>query len=126
MGETTPFSRRAIFGSSAGFLAVLSLAAPAAGQIQIPPELEVDPNLPVAEGFDVERAFLGSQPIFTPLRDPEFIPLRQALRDGDVDDDTPILVFEAGGRMLSMVTGQMSYHHVAQGEMAGEPWMVTF
>ena len=121
MRDAAPFSRRAAVGAVVGFMAVLALASPAVGQIQIPPELEVDPSLPVADGFDVERAFLGSRPIFTPLRDPEFISLRQALRNGSVEDDTPLLVFEAGGRMLSMVTGQMSYHHVAQGEMAGEP-----
>ena len=120
------FFRRLSLGAGAGFVAVLSLTAPVEGQIEIPPELEVDPTLPVAEGFDVERAFLGSEPIFTPLRDPEFIPLRQALRAGSVSGDTPILVFQAGGETLSMVTGQMSYHHVAQGEIAGEPWMVTF
>ena len=74
----------------------------------------------------MERAFLGSNPIFTPLRDPEFVSLRQALRDGELEEDTPILVFEAGDRTLTMLTRQMSYHHVAQGEMAGEPWMVTF
>lgn len=37
-----------------------------------------------------------------------------------------MLAFEAGGRTLALVSSQMSYHHVAQGEMAGEPWMVTF
>jgi hypothetical protein len=27
---------------------------------------------------------------------------------------------------LALLTQQMSYHHLAQGEMAGEPWMVSF
>jgi hypothetical protein len=31
---------------------------------------------------------------------------------------------EAG--RLALVTDQMAYHHVAQGEIAGEPWMVSF
>ncbi len=95
-------------------------------QIEMPPEMPVDPDMPRKEGFDAERAFLGSRPIFTPLKDPSFEPLEGALRRGEVEEDTPLLVFEAGEETLALVTAQMSYHHVAQGEMAGEPWMVTF
>ncbi len=102
------------------------LVAPGLSAQTAPPELTVDPDLPRKEGFDAERAFLGSEPIFTPLRDPDFEPLRSVLRRGDVSNDTPVLVFEAGGQTLALVTSQMSYHHVAQGDMAGEPWMVTF
>ncbi len=90
--------------------------------IQVP----ADPSQPVAEGFDTDRALFWAAPNFIPLRDPEWTPLRDVLRARDVSDDTPLLVFEAGGRTLSLVSSQMSYHHVAQGEMAGEPWMVTF
>jgi hypothetical protein len=104
----------------------MALGAGLAAQVSIPDELPVDPDLPRKAGFDVERAFLGSEPIFTPLRDPEFESLRGVLARGDVDQDTPMLQFRAGGRTLALVSSQMSYHHVAQGEMAGEPWMVTF
>jgi hypothetical protein len=89
-------------------------------------EMAVDPDLPRKAGFDAERAYLGSEPTFTPLRDPDFEPLRAVLRRGELTDDTPMLAFEAGGRTLALVSSQMSYHHVAQGDMAGEPWMVTF
>ena len=103
------------------------LIAPAlSAQIEMPPEMAVDPDLPRKAGFDADRAFLGSEPIFTPLRDPEFEPLRAVLRRGDLTEDTPMLAFEAAGRTLTLVSSQMSYHHVAQGDMAGEPWMVTF
>ncbi|NNF37762.1 MAG: hypothetical protein HKN71_03790 [Gemmatimonadetes bacterium] len=111
---------------TAALLAIALAPLPALGQIEVPDELPVDPDLPVKAGFDVERAFLGSQPTFTPLRDPEFEPLRTVLRRGDVRDDTPMLVFRIADRTMALVTSQMSYHHVAQGEMAGEPWMVTF
>jgi hypothetical protein len=120
MQQTTT---RRVFGAMA--LALASAQAVDA-QIGAPPEIAVDPDLPVKEGFDVERAYLGRAPMFTPIRDPDWIPLRSARRDGAVADDTPVLVFEAGGETLVLVTAQMSYHHVAQGEMAGEPWMVTF
>ena len=88
----------------------------------VPPE----PGQPAAEGFDTGRALFWAEPNFIPLRDPEWVPLREARNARDVSDDTPVLVFEAGGETLVLVSSQMSYHHVAQGEMAGEPWMVTF
>lgn len=102
--------------------------APAAlhGQIEMSPEITVDPDMPRKDGFDAERAYLASRPTFIPLHDPTFQPLKGALRSGEVEGDTPLLVFQVGGETLALVTAQMSYHHVAQGEMAGEPWMVTF
>ena len=89
---------------------------------QVPP----DPGQHIAEDFDTDRALFWAAPNFVPLRNPEWIPLREARRARNVQDDTPLLVFEAGGKTLTLVSSQMSYHHVAQGEMAGEPWMVTF
>ena len=89
-------------------------------------QVEADPNLPVRPGFDTERAIFWAKPNFTPLRDPEWIPLEKALKSGKVEEDIPVLTIRVAGKVLTFVTSQMSYHHVAQGEMAGEPWMVTF
>ena len=89
-------------------------------------QVPAEPGQPIAEGFDTERALFWAEPNFIPLRNPEWNPLRDARRSRDVSDDTPVLKFEAGGETLVLVSSQMSYHHVAQGEMAGEPWMVTF
>ncbi len=102
--------------------AVLTAEAEAQRFTQVPP----DPGLPIAEGFETDRALFWAAPNFVPLRNPVWTPLREARRARDVQDDTPLLVFEAGGETLTLVSSQMSYHHVAQGEMAGEPWMVTF
>ena len=63
---------------------------------------------------------------FTPFLVEESQMLRQALDDGLIEDDTPILVVERGGQRLALITSEMMFHHVAQGEMAGEPWMVSF
>ena len=78
------------------------------------------------DGFDTDRAIFWETPNFVPLHDPEWQPLRSVMRSGGLTEETPVLAFEAGGRMLVLVSSQMSYHHVAQGEMEGEPWMVTF
>ncbi len=73
-----------------------------------------------------ERLLQNQDPQSLPLKDPDWRSLRDARRASDVFDDTPVLVFEAGGSTLVLVSGQMAYHHVAQGDMNGEPWMVTF
>ncbi|MFQ5703656.1 MAG: hypothetical protein ACE5HT_06510 [Gemmatimonadales bacterium] len=76
-------------------------------------------------GFDIDRARLGGGR-FEPFQVEETLPLRDALGSGRVEKDTPILVLERKQGRLALVTSQMAYHHIAQGEMAGEPWMVSF
>ena len=103
---------------------IASFGAPLGAQFS--DRLEADPNMPVQEGFDTDRAIFWARPNFTPLRDPNWQSLRGARRAGDVSDETPVLTFDVAGKTLVLVSGQMAYHHVAQGEMDGEPWMVTF
>ena len=105
---------------------VASFAAPLAAQVDTRQRLEADPDMPRKDGFDTDRAIFWGQPNFVPLRDPEWKSLRSARRAGDVTDETTVLSFEIAGKTLVLVSSQMSYHHVAQGEMEGEPWMVTF
>ena len=103
---------------------IASFGTPLAAQLS--DRLEVDPNMPVKDGFDTDRAIFWSQPNFTPLRDPEWQSLRGARRAGDISDETTVLTFDMRGKTLVLVSSQMAYHHVAQGDMEGEPWMVTF
>lgn len=103
-------------------VAVMSTDAAAQRFVTVTPP----PDQPMAEDFDPDRALFFAEPNFIPLRDPEWMPLEVALDENEVAEDSPVLLFEAGGRTLVLVSSQMSYHHVAQGEMAGEPWMVTF
>lgn len=79
-----------------------------------------------AAEFDASRAFLSDAPMFDPFHVSSMQPLREALDDGIVEDETPLLVVTRGGRRLALLTLQMAYHHVAQGSLAGEPWMVSF
>ena len=76
--------------------------------------------------FDVERAYLADETIFVPFLVEETEPLVEALREGVIEDETSLLVMEHPAGRLALVTDQMAYHHVAQGDIAGEPWMVTF
>jgi hypothetical protein len=110
--------------SAATALALAASTSTASAQMSA--RVEADPDMPVREGFDTDRAIFWETPNFVPFHDPEWQPLRGVMRSGGLTEETPVLAFEAGGRMLVLVSSQMSYHHVAQGEMEGEPWMVTF
>ena len=76
--------------------------------------------------FDASRAWLSDKDQFEPFYVKVTRPLREALASGNVREDTPILVMERDAGVLALLTQQMSYHHLAQGEMAGEPWLVSF
>ena len=75
--------------------------------------------------FDPNRATLRDKNIFPPLYVNATISLGEALKRGDVRKDNHLMVIERNDWMLALLTKQMIYHHVAQGEIAGEPWMVS-
>ena len=50
----------------------------------------------------------------------------EPLRSLDLPPDDELVVFERGGERRGLLLPQMVYHHVAQGELAGEPYLVTF
>ena len=77
-------------------------------------------------GFDSNRAMLLKNNIYQPFEVKTTTPLREALKRGDVHEDMPILVVEHKKWRLALLTRQINYHHVAQGEVGGEPWMVSF
>lgn len=39
---------------------------------------------------------------------------------------TELLVVERNGERLAMGAREMAYHHLAEGELAGEPYMVSY
>ena len=59
---------------------------------------------------------------FTPLRPRRGVALAEAGAPGDAD----LLVFEVGGERRALLLREMNYHHVAQGEVRGEPFLVSF
>lgn len=48
------------------------------------------------------------------------------LADAGLDGKTELLAFERGGERRVLLVMEMIYHHVCQGELAGEPYLVTF
>jgi Protein of unknown function (DUF3179) len=44
----------------------------------------------------------------------------------DLHPDEELIVIERKGEYRALLAREMAYHHVAQGELAGEPYLVTF
>jgi hypothetical protein len=110
-----PGTRRELIALSMALMG-LSLTGPA----------EAQETMAQIEEFDPGRAILNDEPWFDPFRPRSLEPLRGALEDGRLTEDAALMVLERNGRHLALSTLQMSYHHVAQGDLAGEPWMVSF
>ena len=75
--------------------------------------------------FDSKRATLRDKNIFPPFYVEATVPLKQALKSGDVHEDMDLMLIERNTFTLALLAQQLVYHHVAQGEMAGEPWMIS-
>ncbi len=76
--------------------------------------------------FDASRAVLKTEDMFKPLSVQQTTALQTALEQGKVKADTDLLLLNHPATPLALVKSEMAYHHVAQGDMAGEPWLVSF
>jgi hypothetical protein len=48
------------------------------------------------------------------------------LANAKLRDDTQLIAFERGGQRRVVLLSEAMYHHIVQGELAGEPYLVTF
>ncbi len=48
------------------------------------------------------------------------------LQEAQLAHDDELLAFERGGERRVLLVEEMIYHHIAQGKLAGEPYMVSF
>ncbi len=72
---------------------------------------------------DRSAARTGDHFVFVPFRPQgDGTPLGELT----LPDEEELIVFERGGQERGLVLRQMAYHHVAQGELAGKPYLVTF
>ncbi|PTX55360.1 uncharacterized protein DUF3179 [Melghirimyces profundicolus] len=76
--------------------------------------------------FDADRAWLSDEDLFDRLEVKEARSLKETLQDGTLLDEDELLVVERGGKAHAFSVFQMAYHHTAQGELAGEPYLVAF
>jgi len=49
-----------------------------------------------------------------------------SLREAGLSPKALLLVYERAGQRRALLVNQMTWHHVAQGELAGEPYVVSF
>jgi hypothetical protein len=75
--------------------------------------------------FDVHRALLVRGDIFAPFRVKTTRPLRAALERRIVRANEPVVVTECSAAPVVLLKQHLAFHHVAQGEIAGEPWLVS-
>ena len=73
--------------------------------------------------FDEKKAFLRGPNHFQRFRVPD---RGQPLARASLPGDEPLLVFERGGQGRALLVSQMTYHHLAEGRLAGEPYAVSF
>jgi predicted RNA-binding protein with PUA domain len=52
--------------------------------------------------------------------------LGKAVEAKKIGADDQVLIIERNGEKLAFAVAQIAYHHVAQGELAGEAYLVTF
>lgn len=73
--------------------------------------------------FDTARATLRSADMFQ-----RFDVGTNAVRldKAKISDDEQLLVIQRADERIALPVRQMAYHHVAQGELAGLPFLVTF
>jgi hypothetical protein len=76
--------------------------------------------------FDIARFAPTPPDTFETFHVRATISLQQALEAGRLADDSRLLVTEIATGRLALVIDQMGFHHLAQGEAAGQPWMVSF
>jgi len=73
--------------------------------------------------FDLSRANLKGPDLFLRYQVPA---QGQSLRVCGLADDVELLLVERGGERRALLMRELAYHHVAQGELAGEPYLVSF
>jgi hypothetical protein len=84
------------------------------------------PNGPAAPGFDIGRFSSAGNGWFKTFYVAKYDSLQNVLKAGRVAPDTRVLVTETAGGKVALLTDQMAFHHIAEGEMDGKAWMATF
>jgi Protein of unknown function (DUF3179) len=68
----------------------------------------------------------GVDVVFPPFNVAHYHDLTAALAKRKVDPTTKLMVFAVGQHTLALVLKQMSFHHVAQGQLDGQAWAAFF
>ena len=131
-----PLSRKTLSLLFAGCLAACTVDKPAefpsnppAPVSEIPsdlsepaPQLAV-PTVEAGPSFDPSGLAVGPGAGFVVLDNPRVVPASQA---SWLSDDEIVLGVVAGGAARAYPVTQMAYHHIANDQINGEPYLVTY
>lgn len=128
-GHNGVYSVPARFASTAGALAMPGLPMEANGGVNM--SLRRGDSYATRTGMVINpvRAYSripGVDVLFPPFDVSFYEDLAAALANGLVDPHTKLMVFEVGPHTLALVLKQMTYHHVAQGQLNGHAWAAFF
>ncbi len=73
--------------------------------------------------LDPAKALLKGADFFKRYRVPE---RGEPMHERKLDPEEMIAVIERGGERRAFLIKQLAYHHAAQGELGGQPYLVTF
>jgi hypothetical protein len=76
--------------------------------------------------FNPAKARLNKQDTFQRFRVKDSFRLSDLVEQNKLREDDELLILERNDRRLAFSVFQMAYHHVAQGELAGQPYLVNF
>lgn len=76
--------------------------------------------------FDESKAVLKEKSFFKPFSVKKFVDAKELIEGNKINLDEGILIFKTNDKYYGFKTIQMYYHHIAQGEIENEPFMVSF
>ena len=100
-----------------------STATEAVSTAEAPTTTEPPAVTGAAATFSAEHLLVGAGARFDSADDPEFVAADQATW---VEPDDVVLGVLQGGEAVAFPIDQMSYHHIANTSVAGEPYLVTY
>lgn len=79
------------------------------------------------EEFDRKRAFLTKKEMFPRFRvQGKHEALEPLVQNGRIQADDDLLIVERAGYRLGFLTKHLEYHHVAEGELGGQPYVIGY
>ena len=101
------------------------LSTPAASQSNASKPVDLADG-PAKPGFDITRFRNAGNGTFQTLYVTKTEPLRGALKERRVAEDTRVLVTETAAGYLALIMDQMAFHHMAEGRAGNQDWLATF
>lgn len=78
------------------------------------------------QDFDSSRARLSKKELFKRFSVTNSGPLAKAVDERRISMEDKLLIVKRAEQKLAFSLQQMAYHHVAQGTLAGYPYLVSF